>query len=151
MHALECFFILGCQLELSAWTVFRYWYTPLGHHALPSDLTFCSYDCNWVSSLALVLSQEDEGYLSSPTCPILLQYLFMPRSIQTYGILLFNHPPSSQPESGSVLRDIPSSGFLSHLQLHFSRLLLHNATSPKPQNFSCFLGSCLCTLIPFYC
>lgn len=81
--------------------------------------------------------------------PILLQYLIMPRRIQTQGILLFIPPAPSQRVVYSL--DIPSFGFLSHLQFHCSRLLLHDATSSRPQNFSCIFGSCLCSLTPFYC
>lgn len=44
-----------------------------------------------------------------------------------------------------------SFGFPDHLQCHFPRLLLHNAIPARPQNFSCFLGSYLCILSPFYC
>lgn len=74
IHTLECFFILGCNLELSAWTVLYYWHTPLGYHALHSDSASSNCNYNWISSFALFLSQEDEGSLSwhwnsFPTAP----------------------------------------------------------------------------------
>ena len=88
--ALECFFTLSCQVELPAWTMLCHCCILLEQHALPSDGTSSSPNCNCTSYPALVLSSQEEAPLSwpwnSPTCPILLKDLIMPRRTQTKSI-----------------------------------------------------------------
>lgn len=63
---------------------------------------------------------------------------------------LFNHPPSSQPKSSSVLWDILSFGFFSVTSNSILQIATTQCHAARPQNFSCFPGSCLCTLSPFF-
>lgn len=98
-HVLECFFIRDHLSELSAGIVLCYCCALPGHHALPQPGPPLATATTKSVPKPLFCRHRRKapfpGPWNSPICPTLLHYLIMSRRIQTWGVLLFNHPPCS--------------------------------------------------------